>query len=218
MKALMRNMIISALLLGLFAVAGTAIVSLTFDLTRDTIADMEREYLLNSLHIILAENEHDNDLFSDTRQLLAPQQLGSKKPITVYRARKAGKPVAAVFSSVAPDGYNGDIHLLVGVYADGSLAGVRVLKHLETPGLGDRIEADRSDWILGFDGLTLRHPDNKGWAVKKDGGSFDQFTGATITPRAVVKAVHKTLLYFQQNRQMIFAPTEQPITQEQVHG
>lgn len=211
----MRNMIISALLLALFSIAGTAIVALTFDLTRDTIAENERVYLLNSLHIIIDEDEHDNDLFSDTKQLLAPDLLGSKKAQTVYLARKGGKPVAAVFSSIAPDGYNGNIHLLVGVYADGTLAGVRVLKHLETPGLGDGIEADRSDWIQDFAGLSLSQPDNKGWAVKKDGGRFDQFTGATITPRAVVKAVHNTLLYFRQHRATIFAPATP--TEEKAH-
>lgn len=206
MQALLRNMLISALLLGLFAIAGSAIVAVTYDLTDETIAENERLYLLNSLHIIIDKSEHDNDLFGDSIQVIEPDLLGSKKPQTVYRARKTGVPVAAVFTTVAPDGYNGDIHLLVGIYADGSLAGVRALKHLETPGLGDKIEADRSDWIDSFNGLSLHKPDAKGWAVKKDGGQFDQFTGATITPRAVVKAVHKALLYFQQHRDALFAP------------
>ena len=206
MKALLRNMLISALLLGLFAIAGTAIVAITYDLTDETITENERLYLLNNLHIILSEDEHDNDLFADTIQLVDPQLLGSKKAQTVYRARKAGQPVAALFTSVAPDGYSGDIHLLVGIYADGRLAGVRALKHLETPGLGDKIEADRSDWIRSFDGRSLQQPESKGWAVKKDGGQFDQFTGATISPRAVVRAVHNTLLYFEQHKAAVFAP------------
>jgi electron transport complex protein RnfG len=205
---LMRNMLISALLLGVFAVLGTAIVSYTYDVTAETIADNEREYLLQNLHVIISPDEHNNEIYADTIQVTDPELLGSKSPVTVYRARRDGKPVAAVLTPVAPDGYGGDIHLLVGIYADGTLAGVRVLKHMETPGLGDRIEADRSDWILGFAGKSLADPGPAGWAVKKDGGVFDQFTGATITPRAVVKAVHKTLLYFQAHREQLFTQQE----------
>jgi electron transport complex protein RnfG len=210
--SLVRNMIISALLLGIFAVLGTAIVSFTYDVTADTIAGNERDYLLENLHVIISPSQHDNDLYADTIQVTDAELLGSKQPVTVYRARREGRPVAAVLTPIAPDGYGGGIHLLVGIYADGSLAGVRVLKHQETPGLGDRIEADRSDWILGFTGKTLDNPGPEGWAVKKDGGQFDQFTGATITPRAVVKAVHKALLYFQAHREQLFAP------QETAHG
>ena len=210
--SLVRNMIISALLLGIFAVLGTAIVSFTYDVTADTIAGNERDYLLKNLHVIISPSQHDNDLYTDTIQVTDADLLGSKQPVTVYRARREGRPVAAVLTPIAPDGYGGGIRLLVGIYADGSLAGVRVLKHQETPGLGDRIEADRSDWILGFTGKTLDNPGPEGWAVKKDGGQFDQFTGATITPRAVVKAVHKALLYFQAHREQLFAP------QETTHG
>ncbi len=109
-----------------------------------------------------------------------------------------------MFNSIAPNGYSGRIHLLVGVYVDGSLAGVRVVKHAETPGLGDAVELRKSPWIKSFDGKSLNNPQTSGWAVKRDGGDFDQFTGATISPRAVVKAVHNTLLYYQQNADMIF--------------
>ena len=108
-------------------------------------------------------------------------------------------------SSIAPNGYNGPIHLLVGIKADGTLAGVRVVKHRETPGLGDVVEISRSDWILGFNDRSLSKPDEKGWKVKRDGGIFDQFTGATITPRAVVKAVHNALLYFEKNQVILFS-------------
>jgi len=115
-----------------------------------------------------------------------------------------GWPVAAVFAPVAPDGYNGNIRLLVAVRLDGTLAGVRVLAHRETPGLGDNIEAERSDWILGFSGKSLQDPKADSWKVQRDGGVFDQFTGATITPRAVVKAVKNTLLYYQEHGQKLF--------------
>ena len=122
----------------------------------------------------------------------------------MYRARLRGEPVAAIFRSIAPDGYSGKIHLLVGVYIDGSLAGVRVVKHAETPGLGDAVEIRKSSWIEDFAGKSLTNPSQDRWRVKRDGGDFDQFTGATITPRAVVAAVRNTLLYYQQNTDMIF--------------
>ena len=108
---------------------------------------------------------------------------------------------------MAPDGYSGNIHLLVAIKYDGTLAGVRVVNHKETPGLGDAVEAERSNWILGFTGKSLTNPGKKGWAVKRDGGQFDQFTGATITPRAVVKAVYKTLEYYQQHKTQLFSDT-----------
>jgi electron transport complex protein RnfG len=127
--------------------------------------------------------------------------------VTLYRAYRNGRPVAVLGTPVAPDGYSGSIRLLIGLYADGTLAGVRVLAHRETPGLGDFIEASRSDWILGFAGKSLHDPTASGWAVRKDGGVFDQFTGATITPRAVVKAVHRFLIYYEQQRERLFTPS-----------
>ena len=114
--------------------------------------------------------------------------------------------ITVILTPVAPDGYSGEIRLLVGIRYDGSLSGVRVLEHHETPGLGDAIEEGRSDWITRFTGLSLSNPAAPGWTVKRDGGHFDQFTGATITPRAVVKAVHRCLIYFAQNRAYLFAP------------
>ncbi|HEX6928013.1 MAG TPA: RnfABCDGE type electron transport complex subunit G, partial [Gammaproteobacteria bacterium] len=133
-----------------------------------------------------------------------PELLGTPVPVTVYRAYKDGEPVAALFTSVAPDGYSGPIYLLVGIHADGRIAGVRVLGHKETPGLGDPIEIERSDWITGFDGRSLGDPPPQQWDVERYGGVFDQFTGATITPRAVVRAVRNTLLYFERHREEIF--------------
>jgi len=135
-----------------------------------------------------------------------PTLLGSDKPVPVYRARKQGKPVAAVIAAVAPGGYNGNIFLLVGIYQDGSLAGVRIVRHIETPGLGDSIDEQKSDWILSFSGKSLQKPQKNRWKVQRDGGEFNQFTGATITPRAVVKAVYNSLVYFKQNRELLFSP------------
>jgi len=198
------NSIRSGILLGLFALVGTGLLSITFEATRDRISANERDALLSGLHKIVEPGTHDNDLFTDTIEVSDEQLLGSDTPVTVYRARKQGQPVAAVFSSVAPDGYNGVIKLLVGVSFDGTLTGVRVVTHKETPGLGDAIEAERTDWVLGFKGKSLVTPSIDKWKVKKDGGVFDQFTGATITPRAIVKAVRNTLLYYKAHQQVVF--------------
>lgn len=200
-----KNMMRSALVLMLFAIIGTALVAFTYDAARDRIAENERKSLLKSLHEVISPDMHNNDLYSDTTSILNPELLGSDEPVMVYRARKNHQPVAAVFASIAPDGYNGTIKLLVGIDIHGTLLGVRVLSQKETPGLGDAIEADRSDWILGFRGKSLRDPAYKRWKVKKDGGAFDQFTGATITPRAVVKAIRNTLVYFKDHQQRVFA-------------
>ena len=200
-----RNMVIGAMILGLFSVVGTGLVALTYEGTIDRIAENERQALLRSLHQIISPDEHDNDVYADLITVHDKGLLGSKNGVNIYRARQGGLPVAAVINSSAPDGYNGTIKLLVGIYYDGTLAGVRVINHRETPGLGDGIEAERSDWILGFNGRSLIKPDSDGWKVKKDGGQFDQFTGATITPRAVVKAVYNTLRYYQLHREAIFS-------------
>ena len=183
---------------------GTSLVALTEFSTRDAIAANERAMLLRNLHALLPPERLDNDIASDTLTVEASPLLGTEKPSVVYRARLGGEPVAAVFNSIAPDGYSGRIHLLVGVYVDGSVAGVRVVKHAETPGLGDGIEVRKSPWILGFDGKSLDDPTEAKWKVRRDGGAFDQLTGATITPRAVVRAVRNTLLYYRRNADMIF--------------
>lgn len=201
---IVRNMIISAVLLALFAIAGTFFVSQTYDNTIDKINENKRLALLKALHVLVPQNTHDNDIFTDFIQVEDKNLLGSKNPVAVYRARKEKKPVAVIINSVAPDGYNGKIELLVAINYNGTLAGVRVSSHKETPGLGDAIEENRSDWITKFKQLSLTNPDKKGWAVKRDGGQFDQFTGATITPRAIVKAVYKTLLYYNKHRDKLY--------------
>lgn len=202
-----KNMLISAILLALFAIAGTGLVVITHTTTAERIADNERQALLRSLYALIPADQLDNDIANDVVQVSDPL-LDSKRPVNVYRARLGRAPVAAVLNPIAPDGYGGAIKLLVAIRLDGTLAGVRVVTHKETPGLGDAIEAERSDWIRRFDNRHLDDPNAQGWAVRKDGGQFDQFTGATITPRAVVKAVYNTLRYYQAHREALFASPE----------
>ena len=199
-----RHMLQTGVLLGLFAMAGAALVAATYEVTKQRIAENERLALLDKLQSVVPPERYDNNLLDDTVQVGDPELLGTARPVNVYRARKDGEPVAAILTPVAPDGYGGPIRLIVGVNADGSVAGVRVLSHRETPGLGDLIEESRSDWILGFNGKSLGNPPAEKWKVKRDGGVFDQFTGATITPRAVVTAVRNTLEYFQNHRDTLF--------------
>lgn len=199
-----RQILISGAFLWLFAVAGTTLVAVTEFTTAAAIVENERQVLLRNLYALLPPARLDNDIAGDTLQLPAAALLGTELTTTAYRARRQGEPVAVIFNSIAPDGYNGKIHLLVGVNVDGSLAGVRAIKHAETPGLGDGIEIRKSPWIKGFDGRSLDNPDTAGWRVRRDGGEFDQLTGATITSRAIVAAVRKTLLYYRQNVDMIF--------------
>lgn len=199
-----KQVITTAMLLMVFAMLGAALVGVTYDNTVEIIKYNEQQTLLRQLNHILPAASYDNNLLTDTIELKADHRLGSSEASTAYRARKEGKDIAIVFSAIAPSGYSGSIHLLIGVYNDGRLAGVRVVKHRETPGLGDGIEAKRSDWILGFNDKSLSNPSSKQWKVKRDGGEFDQFTGATISPRAVVKAVHSALLYFKANKQNLF--------------
>lgn len=189
----------------LFAAAGAALVGLTFMQTEDDIKYNEKLTLLKKLNNIIPAGSYDNDLLLDTAVIKPDTLLATRDETLAYRARKNKQNVAVVFSSIAANGYNGPIHLLVGVNADGTLAGVRVVKHRETPGLGDAVQTTHSNWILGFDDKSLSNPEEKGWKVKRDGGIFDQFTGATITPRAVVKAVHNALLYFDNNQDTLFS-------------
>ncbi|SFM25762.1 electron transport complex protein RnfG [Ectothiorhodospira mobilis] len=204
---MIRNVVISALLLALFGLTGAALVAAVHQGTQARIEANRKADTLERLHAILPEGEYDNAITQDTVRLSHPLLGGGER--TVYRARRDGRPVAAVFSVVAHGGYAGDIKLLVGVRADGRVAGVRVVEHHETPGLGDGIEADKSDWIRGFDGRSLGDPPREDWAVRRDGGDFDQFTGATITPRAVVEAVRDTLIYFRDHRDQVFAQNRQ---------
>jgi Na+-translocating ferredoxin:NAD+ oxidoreductase subunit G len=199
-----RSMFRAAAILAGFAVFGALLVAVTWESTAQRIAANERAFLLRSLADVLPEHGYDNAIHEDAITV-TDALLGTTAPVAVYRARLRGRPVALVLAPVAPGGYSGPIRLLVGVLADGTISGVRVVGHRETPGLGDRIEVERDDWVLGFDGRSLGQPPRERWAVRRDGGVFDQFTGATITPRAVVSAVRDALVYFEAHHDALFA-------------
>ena len=202
-----RSVFISASFLLVFAVVGSGLVAFTFDSTEERIAENQRRALLKSLNELVPSDRYDNNMFSDILEVRNSELLGTDEPVPVYRARKGGWPIAAVLAPVAPDGYNGNIRLLVAVNLDGTLAGVRVVQHRETPGLGDKIEADKDDWINLFNGATaLADPAAAEWNVRRDGGNIDQLSGATITSRAVLNAIRKTQRYYLTNAATITAP------------
>lgn len=191
-------------ILAAFALVTTALISLTFNGTKNTIQDQEQQKLLSILNAVVEPSSFDNDIQHECVVVSDGSLLGSSEPTRVYLARLGGTPSAVAIETVAPDGYSGKIHLVVGIKEAGTVTGVRVLKHKETPGLGDKIDLRISDWILSFDNKVVSENNSNSWKVKKDGGRFDQFTGATITPRAVVKAVKNSVLYYQQNSASLF--------------
>ena len=188
----------NAILLGAFALITAIVLASTEALTRDKIAESERKAAQRKLLEIISIDRHDNDLLMDVQPI--PEQfwasLGLKKGGNIHIARKDGQPVAAIIPTLTRDGYSGDIAMLIGINFDGTVAGVRVTKHRETPGLGDKVDLKKTDWILDFNGKSLVNPEQAGWDVKNNGGVYDQFTGATITPRAVVRQIAATLKYF----------------------
>ncbi|MGB5830666.1 MAG: electron transport complex subunit RsxG [Thiohalocapsa sp.] len=190
-------------LLGGFALVAAAMLVMGDIATRETIAERKAEDLLASLAQVIPAAMHDNDLLANALRLNVPDDEASE-PLIVYRALQGLDAKAVAFEAVG-QGYAGPIRVLLGIGADGRVLGVRVLAHTETPGLGDKIEAARGDWIRSFDGRSLTDPDAAGWAVKKDGGIYDQFSGATITPRAVVKAVKSGLEMFETHRDTLTA-------------
>src|SRR5690606_7120885 len=196
----------NSLLLGAFAFVAAGGLALTNEGTKECIQKAECAAQQKALFEIVPSSRHDNDLLADT--LAVPEanwvDLGLKKGGEIYVARKEGELVAVIVPAVAPDGYSGDIRMIVGVDRDGSVTGVRVLSHNETPGLGDKVDLNKADWILTFDGKSLQAPSLDKWAVKKDGGDFDQFTGATITPRAVVNQVKRVLAFVETNQDYLF--------------
>lgn len=183
-----------------FSILGAALLSGTFLLTRPAIEQSERAAKMKLIAQTLPAGGFDNDPVKDARALPVDPLLGMKFPGLAYPASRHGQTVAVVLEAAAPDGYSGEIRFLVGILPDGRVAGVRVTGHRETPGLGDYIDVGKSPWIHVFDGKSLQHPQPVLWKVKKDGGSFDYMTGATITPRAMIKAVKKALEYFRAHR------------------
>jgi electron transport complex protein RnfG len=191
---MIRSMSKNGAILGAFALVCTAVVALTNQLTAGRIEQQHQQEKLATLSALLPAGSYDNDLVGSCRMVSSSQYLGSNQPMPLYTATLGDMVTAYALETIAPDGYSGAIRLAVGFKTDGTVTAVRVLEHKETPGLGDKIELKKSHWIESFNGRTLTSDNAASWAVKKDGGDFDAFTGATITPRAVVKAVKRVLL------------------------
>lgn len=208
MSPLLHSIVRSAVGLGLFAIVTAGVVGLTHSITFVRIADNRLASQYQALEQVVPAALHDNDLIQDTLALPPSELLGQADIFTAWQARQDSGVSAVILPVITHEGYGGDITLLVGIAANGALTGVRVLSHHETPGLGDKIEARKSDWIKQFAGLSLGKPTSDRWMVKKSGGSFDAFTGATITPRAVVNAVQRSLEYFAAHREQLLKTSE----------
>lgn len=204
-KATLIHSALTALIMVAFAVIGTLFLAETYTQTKAPIAKSEADAKMVKLHELLPTSLFDNDLLKDTVKVPADGNLGNKLETTAYRARLKDEDSAVVLEATAPDGYSGEIKLLIAIKKDGTIAGVRVVLHKETPGLGDYIDIAHSNWIKHFDGESLSKIADEQWKVKKDGGQFDYMAGATITPRSVVKAVHKALMYYQAHQAELFA-------------
>ncbi|WP_028469370.1 electron transport complex subunit RsxG [Neptunomonas japonica] len=190
--------------ISIFAIVTAGLIAITQVSTKDQILENERAQQAKALYEIISRDSIDNDLLEDVIHIEVPE-LGY--PLAkIYQAKRGNKVKAVIIPVISPDGYSGDITLIVGINADNSVAGVRVLSHKETPGLGDKIDLRKSDWILSFDDKSMTSSNDSSWAVKKDGGQFDQFTGATITPRAIVNAVSQALRFFKLNRDLLLSP------------
>ncbi len=195
-----------AMLLGGFSALATILLVAGNLATKDAILERQKEDLLASLGQVIPPGKYDNDLLANPLQIDVSDSK-SGKPMTIYRGTIEGGKISALAWEVSTqEGYSGEMRFLLGLDADGKVLGVRVLAHAETPGLGDKIEVEKDDWMLQFDGLSLGNPPESSWYVKKDGGQFDQFSGATITPRATLQAIRRGLNFFQQNQEMLLRP------------
>ncbi|MFN4055576.1 MAG: electron transport complex subunit RsxG [Alishewanella aestuarii] len=192
----------NALILALVALLCVAILGTINQLAAERIAEQQLLSRMNTLQEVLPEPADVRTLLADCVQITAPEALGRSTAQAVYRWRDQQQLKAFIVETTAPDGYSGNIDLLVAVTPDGEVLGSRVLNHQETPGLGDKIESRRNNWIYAFSGQSATEADAKRWAVKKDGGDFDQFTGATITPRAVINAIYRTARFVQQHPEL----------------
>ena len=194
----------TAITLIAFALVFTALLAYVFQITKVPIEKSEAAARLALFRQIVPATMHDNDILKDTLTIAPNDLLGNTQPSIANRARINNTPAAIILEAIAHDGYSGDIKLLIAIKYNGEISGVRVLTHKETPGLGDYIDIAKDDWIKLFDAESLTKTSDKDWQVKKDGGQFDYMAGATITPRAVVKAVHKALKYFEANKEALF--------------
>lgn len=200
-----NGMLQIGLTLAVIAAICTAAVATTYMLTEDRIAANEQAWLEQSLEPALAGVFFEGSVTESKLIIPAPHELPGPDDVVIYRVYAENEPVAALFAVTARDGYAGPIRILLGIGYDGVVTGIRILEHRETPGLGDRIVSARSDWVFQFDGRSLGDPQLDGWAIRRDGGTFDQLSGASVTPRAVVRAMRETLLYFDEHRDEIFA-------------
>ncbi len=204
-KAATQNALRTGVILFAFAVVATALLVFTFNRTQPSIERSQQAAKLAQLNQVLPHSLYDNDLLSSQRSVPPDSQLGTRQPSAMWVARRGDTVTAVVLEAIAPEGYSGNINLLIGIDLNGGVTGVRVTSHRETPGLGDYIDRQKSPWIEQFVGKSMSLPASKLWGVAKDGGAFDARAGATITPRAVVKAVRSTLEYFARNRKAIIA-------------
>ncbi|KAF7775181.1 electron transport complex protein RnfG [Pseudoalteromonas citrea] len=201
---IIQSMYKNGLILTAFALVTTGSVALIQTMTAERIAEQEQQNLVKQLNQVLPPSNYDNVLYKDCVLSNAPE-LGPKGPHMIYRAMKNNHPTALLIRHISPRGYSGNIDILTAVNRDGTISGMRITRHEETPGLGDKVELARSDWVKTFNGLTVTGPNDARFAVKKDGGQFDQFTGATITPRAVVGSVKDATWFAIQNFDTLFA-------------
>lgn len=206
-KAAGRNALRTGAILFVFALVATALLVFTFARTQPTIERSRQAEKLALLSQVLPPTLYDNDLLASQQSVPPDELLGTRQPSAMWIARRGDTVTAVVLEAIAPDGYSGNITLLIGIGIDGNVTGVRVTSHRETPGLGDYIDRAKSPWIEQFVGKSLTDPEPKHWKVAKDGGRFDARAGATITPRAVVKAVGTALGYFARNRAALLAET-----------
>jgi electron transport complex protein RnfG len=198
------NVILTVVVAAVLAAAAIFGVRAAYDFSHERIAMNQRARLVARLNSVLDPALLDHDLTTTRLSFSDPELLGSATPIDVFVISDQGRPIATVFASVAPHGYNAPFDLLVGVGADSNVTGVRAVRYRETPGLGDLINRDKSSWIEQFRDKTLLAPPRDKWLVKQDEGQFDSITGATVTSRAVVAAVKNALLYFEQHRDDIY--------------
>ena len=195
----------SGITLAVIAAICTSLVATTYHLTADRIAANDKALLEQSLHPALSDIFYDSGVSESLLVLSAPHELPGSEAALIYRVYAKEEPVAALFVVTARDGFSGPIRILVGVDIEGVVTGIRILRHRETPGLGDKIVVSRSDWVHQFAGRSIGDPAVTEWAIRRDGGQFDQLTGASVTPRAVVKAMRDTLVYFDAHKDEIFA-------------
>jgi electron transport complex protein RnfG len=205
-----RRAVRSAVVLAVAAILAVGLVAVVNDRARPQIEASRRAEQLRQLTAVLGDVAYDNDPLADTLLVRDLEYLGTTEPLAAHRVRRNGEPIAVLLNAVAPDGYTGALRLLVAIDAQGQLIGVRVLEHRETPGLGDFVEERRTGWIRQFDGRSLDAPPPARWQVRKDGGDFDQYTGATVTSRAVTHAVRDALTYFARHRAELLAAPPSP--------